>query len=454
MDVEGVFRLSGLDSSVQQLLYAMLDFSLDFKLPDSNSIEDVYVVTSTLKKYMQLTIPIIPKYLIDQVMNIYKSGDEVPLEELKNVMEKLKHENRNILIIFLNLMNKISDNYEKTKMDHKNLSIILTPAIFQPSDLDLVDVEKLLKLQNITQALLTHFKYIFGDDATDIAIEEGLKPKDTYYLSTSSNSIKKSKKYSINNSPSIKSLQSLTSGSSPSINYQKNNTSSQTITKIPSSSSAPSIPHIDEIDATNSNSNSIASSPNDPNDSNNVSNNKHKKFNQSNDKSRSRSYDFKSSSLKLNLSDLPGKIISNTAQNDEENVEERSSQISEGISGSASEASSISALPSEPVEKRQRSSKVKKNKSFSSKISSNDITHSKSSDSLNADHDNISEVNGGSFSNTSKYTFVAVPKAEWERLVKEVTTLKETVSSLTAQLDQVNQTVDELKLKIKVLEDE
>ena len=123
---EGIFRLSGLNSSVYDLCHELND-GVDV---DWEKYKDPNVVACTLKKYFRDSEPIISIELFNQMATALSNGDD-KLGLMKELLGKLTLPRRLMLSYLMEYLREVINNKDVNKMGVSNLSIIFSACLIE-----------------------------------------------------------------------------------------------------------------------------------------------------------------------------------------------------------------------------------------------------------------------------------------------------------------------------------
>ena len=88
--VDGIYRLSGIQSNIQRIRVAFDEDRLPDLYEDRLVLTDIHSVSSLLKMYFrELPNPVCTFHLYDKFVDAARSGDDVRLPKLKDVVSQL-----------------------------------------------------------------------------------------------------------------------------------------------------------------------------------------------------------------------------------------------------------------------------------------------------------------------------------------------------------------------------
>ena len=88
--VEGIYRLPGIVSNIQRLRVAFDEDRLPDLYEDRLVLQDIHSVSSLIKMYFRdLPNPVCTFHLYDQFVEAARSGDDVRLPKLRDVVSQL-----------------------------------------------------------------------------------------------------------------------------------------------------------------------------------------------------------------------------------------------------------------------------------------------------------------------------------------------------------------------------
>eukprot|EP01124_Arcella_intermedia_P022760 TRINITY_DN3463_c0_g1_i1.p1 TRINITY_DN3463_c0_g1~~TRINITY_DN3463_c0_g1_i1.p1 ORF type:complete len:679 (+),score=206.49 TRINITY_DN3463_c0_g1_i1:77-2113(+) len=129
IETEGIFRLSGSDKEVKALY---MQFSDPTKVPTIDDESDPHVVSGALKLYLRDTsTTLIPAQSYTSWVESY--AKEVGLQEnaaqIRKAIDSLPSTHRNILVILMGFLHRVSLHRDTNKMTPSNLGIVFGPTI-------------------------------------------------------------------------------------------------------------------------------------------------------------------------------------------------------------------------------------------------------------------------------------------------------------------------------------
>ncbi|KAL7719045.1 Rho GTPase-activating protein [Entamoeba marina] len=126
LEIEGIFRLSGLKTEVDRLK-EMFNKGQLFNFPLET---DPHAVTSVLKEYLRhLPEPLLTIDVGEKIISIVKNGD-FSLNQIIDVVNEIPEENRRVLFYLVVLSNIITKRADVNKMDSVNMGMVIGSCIF------------------------------------------------------------------------------------------------------------------------------------------------------------------------------------------------------------------------------------------------------------------------------------------------------------------------------------
>lgn len=166
IDVEGIYRVSGIKSSVEGLI-KLYDEGKD---PDLSTY-DPYVITGMIKRYLTLVPePIMTYDLYEPFLAAAKIKDKgEKRKKIRELVEKLPDLNKRVLAFVAKHLKKVSDHKDENKMGPNNLAIVFGPSIFRTTDDSAVRMlTDAPLLSGCVQMFLLEFDFIFnGKEAAE-----------------------------------------------------------------------------------------------------------------------------------------------------------------------------------------------------------------------------------------------------------------------------------------------
>ena len=96
--VDGIYRLSGISSNIQRLRVAFDEDRIPDLFEDRLVLQDIHSVSSLLKMYFrELPNPVCTFHLYEQFVEAARSGDDVRLPKLRDVVSQLPPPNYRLL---------------------------------------------------------------------------------------------------------------------------------------------------------------------------------------------------------------------------------------------------------------------------------------------------------------------------------------------------------------------
>ena len=151
LDVEGIFRVPGLDSDIQRFI-ALADASGTVEFPENTS---PFVVANLLTRF----IAKIPNHILED-RNADSWTALTDVAKAKSLISDLPPMNRAVLSRLLAFFLKVIEHGDKNRMGKSNIGIILSPILITNNN----DNWWLLKQETVAM-LLDNYETLFGENA-------------------------------------------------------------------------------------------------------------------------------------------------------------------------------------------------------------------------------------------------------------------------------------------------
>jgi len=219
LEVEGIYRRSGMAAEARQLVQAY-DDGMQPNLLDIDIYQDICSITSVLKQYLRsLPQPLVPYDLYADFMEaISLPHNEVKLQTFKNLMGRMPVAHYATLKVLLEHLNRVTRQDKINLMNAKNLSVVFGPTLMRNPDPSREIIDMTFKNMTI-EFLIVHTSELFARDERPPT--SGIDGSNVERLSTGSNQDPVStgnsqERPSTNNSTGFVSSVSALSGSSAS----------------------------------------------------------------------------------------------------------------------------------------------------------------------------------------------------------------------------------------------
>ncbi|KAG0044872.1 hypothetical protein BGZ83_009847 [Gryganskiella cystojenkinii] len=135
LDVEGIYRRSGMAAEARQLVQAY-DVGLQPDLNDTEVYQDICSITSVLKQYLRsLPEPLIPYGLYAEFMEaISLPQNDTKIQTFKDLMERMPFAYYQTLKVLLEHLNRVTQRDKVNLMNSKNLSVVFGPTLMRNPD--------------------------------------------------------------------------------------------------------------------------------------------------------------------------------------------------------------------------------------------------------------------------------------------------------------------------------
>ncbi|XP_022079351.1 rho GTPase-activating protein 8-like isoform X2 [Acanthaster planci] len=165
LETEGIFRRCPNANTIKEV-QRMYN---EGKEVDYNALLDVHVPALILKTFFrELPEPIMTFELYDEIMNMHDLQDnDARIAACRSIIcEKLPERNYIILQHLMDLLHKISENSDKTKMSAANISIVFSPNLVWPRS-KAMSLVSLAQINSFVATLLYHYDAIFTREVAE-----------------------------------------------------------------------------------------------------------------------------------------------------------------------------------------------------------------------------------------------------------------------------------------------
>ncbi|KAF9955283.1 hypothetical protein BGZ70_010294 [Mortierella alpina] len=135
LDVEGIYRRSGMAAEARQLVQAY-DIGLQPDLMDSGIYQDICSITSVLKQYLRsLPQPLIPYDLYaDFIEAVSLPLNDIKIQTFRGLLEQMPLAHYTTLGFLLEHLNRVTSRDKVNLMNAKNLSVVFGPTLMRNPD--------------------------------------------------------------------------------------------------------------------------------------------------------------------------------------------------------------------------------------------------------------------------------------------------------------------------------
>ncbi|KAF9204025.1 hypothetical protein BGZ49_005764, partial [Haplosporangium sp. Z 27] len=135
LDVEGIYRRSGMAAEARQLVHAY-DIGLHPDLMDDSIYQDICSITSVLKQYFRnLPEPLVPYDLYGEFMNaISLPENETKPQTFRDLMDRMPIAHYRTMKVLLEHLNRVTKRDNINLMNAKNLSVVFGPTLMRSPD--------------------------------------------------------------------------------------------------------------------------------------------------------------------------------------------------------------------------------------------------------------------------------------------------------------------------------
>ncbi|KAF9954454.1 hypothetical protein BGZ72_004591 [Mortierella alpina] len=164
LDVEGIYRRSGMAAEARQLVQAY-DIGLQPDLMDSAIYQDICSITSVLKQYLRsLPQPLIPYDLYaDFIEAVSLPLNDVKIQTFRGLMEQMPLAHYTTLGFLLEHLNRVTSRDKVNLMNAKNLSVVFGPTLMRNPDPSKEITDMTYKNMTI-EFFITHTAELFSND--------------------------------------------------------------------------------------------------------------------------------------------------------------------------------------------------------------------------------------------------------------------------------------------------
>ncbi|KAG0249261.1 hypothetical protein BG011_009452 [Mortierella polycephala] len=161
LDVEGIYRRSGMAAEARQLVQAY-DIGLQPDLMDSDIYQDICSITSVLKQYLRsLPQPLIPFDLYaDFIESISLPHNEVKMQTFRDLLDRMPLAYYTTLKVLLEHLTRVRRHDNINLMNAKNLSVVFGPTLMRNPDPSKEIMDMTYKNMAI-EFIITHSEELF-----------------------------------------------------------------------------------------------------------------------------------------------------------------------------------------------------------------------------------------------------------------------------------------------------
>ncbi|XP_029005711.1 rho GTPase-activating protein 10 isoform X2 [Betta splendens] len=162
---QGLYRVVGVSSKVQNLLSLMIDEKSNEVDLSSSEDWDVKTITSALKLYMRsLPEPLMTYGLYKEFISPAKGGSpDSRIQAVHCLVHKLPERNRQVLGLLMKHLAKVAAHSKQNLMTVANLGVVFGPTLMRPQEETVAAIMD-LKFQNIVvEILIEQHETIFAD---------------------------------------------------------------------------------------------------------------------------------------------------------------------------------------------------------------------------------------------------------------------------------------------------
>ncbi|KAI1320641.1 hypothetical protein EDD11_000164 [Mortierella claussenii] len=162
LDVEGIYRRSGMAAEARQLVQAY-DVGLQPDLMDDTLYQDICSITSVLKQYLRsLPEPLIPYDLYDDFMEaIGLPHTDSKYQVFQSLLERMPEAHYETLQTLLEHLNRVTEHDSVNLMHAKNLSVVFGPTLMRNPDPSREILDMVYKNMTI-EFLIVNTSKLFG----------------------------------------------------------------------------------------------------------------------------------------------------------------------------------------------------------------------------------------------------------------------------------------------------
>ncbi|KAG0355550.1 hypothetical protein BGZ54_001106, partial [Gamsiella multidivaricata] len=135
LDVEGIYRRSGMAAEARQLVQAY-DVGLYPDLMDSSLYQDICSITSVLKQYLRsLPEPLVPYDLYTEFLDaVGLPHNEAKFQVFHDLLDRMPYAHYLTLKVLLEHLNRVTELESVNLMHAKNLSVVFGPTLMRNPD--------------------------------------------------------------------------------------------------------------------------------------------------------------------------------------------------------------------------------------------------------------------------------------------------------------------------------
>ncbi|XP_072469286.1 rho GTPase-activating protein 15 isoform X1 [Notamacropus eugenii] len=164
LDVDGIYRVSGNLATIQKLRFIV---NQEEKLNlDDSQWEDIHVVTGALKMFFrELPEPLFPYCFFEQFVEAIKKQDNnMRIEAIKALVQKLPPPNRDTMKILFGHLTKIVAKASKNLMSTQSLGIVFGPTLLRAENETGNMAVHMVYQNQIAELMLSEYNKIFGSE--------------------------------------------------------------------------------------------------------------------------------------------------------------------------------------------------------------------------------------------------------------------------------------------------
>ncbi|XP_023585939.1 rho GTPase-activating protein 15 [Trichechus manatus latirostris] len=164
LDVDGIYRVSGNLATIQKLRFIV---NQEEKLNlDDSQWEDIHVVTGALKMFFrELPEPLFPYSFFERFVEAIKKQDNnVRIETIKSLVQKLPPPNRDTMKILFRHLTKIVAKASKNLMSTQSLGIVFGPTLLRAENETGNMAVHMVYQNQIAELMLSEYNKIFGSE--------------------------------------------------------------------------------------------------------------------------------------------------------------------------------------------------------------------------------------------------------------------------------------------------
>ena len=160
--VEGIYRKNGSVNKINGLAHILDQMPDTFTAFSDFAVADV---ASTFKKFFtEMPEPLFGSELLDQLITIPKGPTQQ--DDIKALLHQMKPAYFKLAKFLLRVLRKPAEFQDITKMDYKNLSVCIGPAIMRMSgnEADFEEIKRVGLRNDFLENLLEHYDFYFADE--------------------------------------------------------------------------------------------------------------------------------------------------------------------------------------------------------------------------------------------------------------------------------------------------